>query len=71
MYNALAYDDDSEDDSDTSLEKTFRAEIPSFEDLSSIRMDEVQVLEAVYGDDFWKRSMKGSPIICIRVRLVT
>lgn len=43
--------------------------IPSYEDLSLTRVDEETVLNAVYGDDFWKRNGAwGSSILCVKVR---
>jgi len=71
MYNALAYgdsDNESESDEAESTEEVVTAEIPAFEDLSSVRTDEVQVLEAVYGDDFAKETSPHGPSI-IRIRV--
>lgn len=63
-FAALA--DDSESDSEASKDPVVQphssVNVPSYEDLSSIREDEVTVLEAVYGEDFQKsKSVWGCP----------
>jgi len=74
QYDALAYDDSDNDDSsdeDLSLEPENTTDIPSFEDLSTVRTDEASVLEVIYGDDFSKEigtRCRSSPVLCIRVR---
>ena len=76
QYDALAYDDsDNDDDSDDSEDEDLLPEsenaayVPSFEDLSSVRTDETTVLEAIYGDDFSKKtSSRGFSTFRIRVR---
>ena len=76
QYDALAYEDsdnddsnDSEDTEDVSPEPENMTNIPSYEDLSSVRTDETVVLEAIYGDDFSKKTGTwGFPVLCIRVK---
>jgi len=43
--------------------------IPSYEDLSTTRLDEVTVLEAVYGDDFCRKDGAwGCPLLSVNVK---
>lgn len=45
------------------------AHIPAYEDLSTVRIDEIIVLEAVYGDDFLQiPGVWGRPRLRVRVR---
>lgn len=67
QFQALAEDSDSEDDED--IEPVNLSAIPSYEDLSTTRIDEETVLQAIYGEDYWKsEGVWGSAVLNIRVR---
>lgn len=78
-FFGVLQDDDSSDEDSPKATKTpnVREEpsesgplhIPPYEDLSVARLDEVTVLEAVYGDDFKQRDgVWGCPNLQVRVR---
>ena len=61
----------SEGDSDSNNDdnKNNEASVPSYEDLSLIRVDEETVLTAVYGDDFSREDGPwGSAILSVKIR---
>jgi len=70
-FFGVLQDDDSDDAEERPPPQTRKADvhIPSYEDLSSTRLDEVTVLEAVYGEDFTNTDgVWGCPLLQVQVR---
>ena len=67
-FDALGIDGSSSSEEDENISKQ-GVNVPSYEDLSMVRVDEETVLAAVYGDDFSKKKGAwGSTKLCIHVK---
>ena len=67
-FDVLGQDETSSSDEDETVSKQ-DVIIPSYEDLSMIRVDEETVLSAVYGVDFSKKEGAwGSTKMCVNVK---
>ena len=62
------YDILGDDDSDGN-EVVEEGLVPNYEDLSTTRIDEETVLDAVYGDDYCRKDGPwGTSILCVKVK---
>lgn len=67
QFQALAEDSDTENDEE--IEPIVLNAVPSYEDLSTTRVDEETVLQAIYGEDYWKsEGVWGSSVLNIHVQ---
>lgn len=61
QYDILGDDDSEGNEVEEGL-------IPNYEDLSTTRIDEETVLDAVYGDDYYRKDGPwGTSILCVKV----